>query len=1086
MSEETPKGMVAWFTTHPVAANLLAFSILVGGFLTLPFVRKEVFPEISPSIVTVTVPYLGATPVEVERGVCMRIEEAVEGVTGVDKVSSVALEGAGVVTVEALQEADLEQVLDDVKARVDAITNFPKETEEPVISRLVVRKEVISVAIRGSADERTLKTLGERARDTLTTLPGITQVELYGVRPYEVSVEVSEDRLQQHGLTFDEVAAAVRRSSLDLPAGSIKAESGQTLIRAQAQAYTGTDFEQLVVLSKQDGTRVTLGEVATVVDGFADDDLLARFDGEPAVLLKVFRVGDQDALQITQSVRDWVAGDGKSMLPEGVTMSTWRDESVILRGRIELLLRNAAQGFVLVLLLLALFLQLRLALWVGFGIPVAFMGAVMLMPALDVSINLISLFSFLLVLGIVVDDAIVVGENVFEHRKRSESPRKAALLGSHEVAVPVIASVLTTVAAFLPMFNVPGSDAQIWRVIPLIVIPVLLFSLVESKLVLPAHLASIPLEQPGKRSILPVRAWESVQRAFQRSLDWFIAKAYQPACALALRWRYLTIASAVAAMLVTAATVVGGTPRFVFFPTVDGDNIVVTLVMPQGTPVERTSGILGRIERIAADLGKELDTSHPHGDRPLFQHMLATVGEQPYAVEQARNAGQRDAQGASGSHLAELNIQLLPSELRTLGSESILTMLRERVGPVADATELSFTSSLFTTGKDVDVELYHEDMDVLRAAAADLKTLVARYPAVLDVSDSYKVGKEELKLRIKPTAEALGLTQQDLARQVRQAFYGEEAQRVQRGRDDVRVMVRYPEAGRKSLQDLETMRIRTPQGAEVPFAEVAEVERSRSYSSIQRVDRKRVIRIGGQIDEGDPAADAEAVNRDLRTSVLPALVAQYNGLSWGFEGDQKKRRELLAGLGAGFALALFAIYALIAVPLNSYLQPVLIMTAIPFGLVGAVAGHMITGFDLSILSLFGVVALAGVVVNDNIVLVDWVNQERGRHHSLLDAVRSAGAQRFRPIMLTSLTTFGGLAPLLMEKSLQARFLIPMAISLGFGVMFATLVSLFLVPAMYLVLEDIRNGWNWLYGRRPAVQAGPTTEPTAATQPTETT
>ncbi|MEY4673058.1 MAG: Multidrug transporter MdtB, partial [Planctomycetota bacterium] len=418
MSEETPKGMVAWFTTHPVAANLLAFSILVGGFLTLPFVRKEVFPEISPSIVTVTVPYLGATPVEVERGVCMRIEEAVEGVTGVDKVSSVALEGAGVVTVEALQEADLEQVLDDVKARVDAITNFPKETEEPVISRLVVRKEVISVAIRGSADERTLKTLGERARDTLTTLPGITQVELYGVRPYEVSVEVSEDRLQQHGLTFDEVAAAVRRSSLDLPAGSIKAESGQTLIRAQAQAYTGTDFEQLVVLSKQDGTRVTLGEVATVVDGFADDDLLARFDGEPAVLLKVFRVGDQDALQITQSVRDWVAGDGKSMLPEGVTMSTWRDESVILRGRIELLLRNAAQGFVLVLLLLALFLQLRLALWVGFGIPVAFMGAVMLMPALDVSINLISLFSFLLVLGIVVDDAIVVGENVFEHRKR--------------------------------------------------------------------------------------------------------------------------------------------------------------------------------------------------------------------------------------------------------------------------------------------------------------------------------------------------------------------------------------------------------------------------------------------------------------------------------------------------------------------------------------------------------------------------------------------------------------------------------------------------------------------------------------------
>ena len=1068
MSNEDNKGMVAWFTTHPVAANLLALSIIVGGLLTLPFVRKEVFPEINPSVVSVTVPYLGATPVEVERGVCMRIEEAVEGVTGVDKVTSVATEGVGVVSIEALQGADIEQVLDDIKARVDAITNFPAETEEPVISRLVVRKEVISVAIRGSADERTLKTIGERARDTLTTLPGITQVELYGVRPYEVAIEVSEQRLQEHGITFDEVAAAVRRSSLDLPAGSIKSESGQTLIRAQSQAYTSTDFEQLVLLSRGDGTRVTLGEVATVIDAFEDVDLVARFDGEPAVLLKVFRVGDQDALQITQSVRDWVAEDGKALLPPGVTMDTWRDESVILRGRIELLLKNSAQGFVLVLLLLALFLQLRLALWVGFGIPVAFLGAVMLMPALDVSINLISLFSFLLVLGIVVDDAIVVGENVFEHRKRAESPRKAALLGSKEVAIPVIASVLTTIAAFLPMFNVPGSDAQVWRVIPLIVIPVLLFSLIESKLVLPAHLASIPLPEEGRQPSLPARAWGLVQSGFQRGLDATIRSIYRPLCDFALRWRYLTIATAVATMLVTAASVLTGTPRFVFFPTVEGDNIVVSLVMPQGTTVERTSSILGRIESIAADLGKELDASRPAGEPSLFEHMLATVGEQPYAVEQARNAGQRDAQGASGSHLAELNIQLLPSEKRSIGSEAILAMLRERVGPVPDATELSFTSSLFSTGKDVDVELYHEDIDVLRAAAADLKALVARYPAVQDVTDSYKVGKEEVKLRIRPTAESLGLTQQDLARQVRQAFYGEEAQRVQRGRDDVRVMVRYPEAGRKSLTDLESMHIRTPQGAEVPFAEVAEVERSRSFSSIQRVERKRVIRIGGEIDEADPAADAEAVNRDLRTNVLPALVAQYNGLSWGFEGDQKKRREVLAGLGAGFALALFLIYALIAVPLNSYLQPVLIMTAIPFGLVGAVAGHMITGYDLSILSLFGVVALAGVVVNDNIVLVDWINQERANHHSLLDAVRSAGAQRFRPIMLTSLTTFGGLAPLLLEKSLQARFLIPMAVSLGFGVMFATLVSLFLVPAMYLVLEDVRRGWNWLYGRRAAV------------------
>jgi multidrug efflux pump subunit AcrB len=498
----------------------------------------------------------------------------------------------------------------------------------------------------------------------------------------------------------------------------------------------------------------------------------------------------------------------------------------------------------------------------------------------------------------------------------------------------------------------------------------------------------------------------------------------------------------------------------------------VSLTMPQGTPVATTAAALARIERTAYEVCAELDAergSEQGGEQSVLVHMMASVGSQPFAVEQARNGGQRDAQFASGSHLAEVNVQLLPSERRTIGSDRIMSRLRERVGTIPDAVELQFTTSFFSTGKDVDVELYHADMDVLRTAVAQLENELRAMPQVKDVTNSFRLGKPELELGIRPSAEPLGLSQRDLARQVRQAFYGEEAQRVQRGRDDVKVMVRYPEAGRRSLQDLEDLRIRTPAGDEVPLDVVAEATPGRSFSTISRVDRKRALRVSGEIDENDPTASAEAINKLLREDVLPKLIAEHPGLSWAFEGDQKKKNDLLLSLAGGFAIALFMIYALMAIPLKSFVQPILIMTAIPFGIVGAIAGHMITGYDLSILSMFGLIALAGVVVNDNIVLVDWVNQQRANHASLFEAVRTAGGARFRPILLTSLTTFGGLTPLLLEKSVQARFLVPMAISLGFGVMFATMISLLLVPSLYLALEDVRSaigrGWRWLYPRR---------------------
>ena len=1066
--EET-KGFFAAFTQNHVAATLLALAFVIAGLAALLSgrVRREVFPEITPNIVTVAVVYPGATPTEVELGVCQRIEEAVASITGVDKVTATANEGAGTVVIETLQDADVNRVLDDVKNRVDAITNFPAEIEEPIVSRLVVRKEVINVSVSGDISETALKRLAERTRDALTDLPEISQVELSAVRSYEVSIEIGEAALRRYGLTFDQVATAIRKGSLDLPAGAIKASEGQTLLRIQGQAYQKDEFEKLSVLTRPDGSEVLLGDVAKVIDGFADEDLQARFDGKPTALLKVFRVGNQDAIVITTAVKNWVAKEGQGMLPDGVTMTTWRDESIILRGRIDLLMRNAGQGLILVFVILALFLQLRLAIWVAIGIPVAFLGAVAFMPIADVSINMISLFAFLLVLGIVVDDAIVVGENITRHRLLGASPMLASLRGSREVRNPVFASVLTTIVAFLPMlFSVPGSDAQVWRVIPLIVLPVLALSLIESQLCLPSHL-SLMSDGKNRREWFGSRLLGWAQGRVQAMLDWIINRIYQPTVELCMRWRYTTVALAAVVLVVVGAMVAAGKPRFVFFPTVEGDNIVVALTMPQGTPLEVTAKALARIEQKASEVCAEYDQNRP-SDGTLLQHMLATAGSQPFAGEQARNGGNRDAQFQSGSHLGELNLQLLPSELRDPSSDEIMATLRDRVGGVQDAVELTYTTSFFSTGKDIDLELYHADMDTLRAAINDLETELRAMPEVKDVTNSFRLGKREMELHIKPAAEALGLSQSDLARQVRQAFYGEEAQRIQRGRDDVKVMVRYPETERRSLADLDNMRIRTPSGDEVPLDIVANTTSGRSFSTITRVNQKRALRVSGEIDENDPNASAEAINARLRDVVMPAIMARYDGLSWRFEGDQKKKTELLISLAGGFIIALFAMYALIAIPLHSFLQPLLIITAIPFGFVGAALGHIITGYDLSILSMFGVIALSGVVVNDNIVLVDWINQRRREHDSLLHAVSTAGAARFRPILLTSLTTFFGLLPLLLERSMQARFLVPMGVSLAFGVLFATLITLVLVPCLYLILADFSNStqrvWRWLYGR----------------------
>ncbi len=1054
-------GIVQWFVRNGVAANLLVVFIMVAGVMAVGSIKREVFPEVDSGMITVDVEYLGAAPEEVEEGVSVRIEEAIQSLEGIKQITSTSREGRGTVTAELLPNADVGQVLDEVKARVDAIDTFPAEAEKPVVQEVLIRKQVINVAIAGPVDEATLKRFGEQIRDELAAKPNITQVELGNVRPYEISIEVSEQALRKYGLSFDEVALAVRRSSLDLPGGSVKTDGGEILLRTKGQAYRGSDYEAIVLRTRSDGTRLLLSDVAEVVDGFAETDQEGRFDGMESVLIQVFRVGDQNALDVSATVHAFVE-EVKGRLPEGMLITTWQDDSAYLVSRQELLAKNGMYGLILVFLTLAIFLRLNLALWVSFGLAVSFLGTLFVMPMIGVSINLLSLFAFILVLGIVVDDAIIVSENIHAHQERETDKLGAAIRGAQEVSKPVIFAVLTTVAAFLPLLTVPGSTGKVLKVIPAVVIPTLLFSLVESLLVLPNHLSHwrAPRTDSWFRGLS--RGWERFQSWFARRLDGFIQGFYRPLLEGALRLRYLTMASAVGVMMVTLGLVIGGWIKFQFFPPVEGDNVAAILTMPLGTPASVTQRAVNQIEASALELRDEIDQGRADEEGSVFRHVLASVGQQPFNKTQQEGAGNYVGDFSS-AHLGEVHIELQASESREgASSVEIANLWRERTGEVPGATELLFTASIFSSGEAINVQLMGADFGSLRVAADALKEELRSYPGVIDIADTFRGGRQEVKLGIKPGAEALGLSQRDMGRQVRQAFYGEEAQRIQRGRDDVRVMVRYPKDERRSLGDLEGMRIRTTEGVEVPFNEVAELDIGRGFSTIRRVDRQRAINVTADVDP--TIANTLEVVASLEAGFLKDLGRNFPGVSYTWEGERLQQQETMAGIMSGYPLAMMVIYALLAIPFRSYLQPLIVMSAIPFGLVGAVWGHVLMGMDLTILSIFGIVALSGVVVNDNLVMVVYINRYREKGGKLIDAVREAGVARFRPILLTSLTTFVGLIPLIMETSVQAKFLIPMATSLAFGVLFATSISLLLVPAGYLVLEDLLG---LVVGKKPA-------------------
>lgn len=1062
--------MIRWFTNNGVAANLLAGIVIVAGLFIATSIKLELFPELDLDTISVNVPYPGAAPEEVESGIIELIEDRIQDVEGIKKMTATAGEGYGSVLVEVERGYDVGEINDKIKVRIDAIDNFPDEAEEPIVEEILIRNEVISIAIYGDTDPKTLKDIAELIRDELNARESITQVDIKGIAAYEVSVNVSESSLRRYGLTFDDVVRAIRRSSVDIPGGAIKSRGGEILLRTTGKAYNGEDFESIPVITQNDGAVVRVRDVAKVVDGFVDEPLATEFNGERAVLMRVFAVGDQSALDVSARVQAFTK-EIENDLPAGIHVETFRDFTYYLKGRLRMLIENGIFGLILVFLILTLFLRPSLAFFVMIGIPISFLGAMIFLEPLGISINLASLFGFILVLGIVVDDAIVVGESVFTHFQKHGGPGvEASVAGAHKVSIPVTFAVLTTIVAFLPILTIPGFLGKFFFPIPVVVIATLIWSLIESKLVLPYHLTLCKVGGHDRENL----SWFSrQQRKIADGLENFIERRYRPVLNWAIRFRYATVALFVGILMVMIGMLAGKHIPFVFFPEVPSDYIVAKLVMPEGTPVELTSRA---VEQMKKGLDQVIAETKQAGLGEPFDNAVITIGGQPF---EGSGGPMGSAAAASSPNLAEIAVELVKSEDRAgggnideLSAPNLAKRWRELIGPIAGAKELSLSANAAgAAGMPIDIQLSGRNFDELRAAAESIKAKLATYEGLFDIKDNYSSGKREIQLDINTSAQTLGLRQSDLGGQVRAAFYGVEAQRIQRGRDDIKVMVRYPFEERRSVENLEELRIRMPGGLEVPFEEVADFTITDGYAAITRVDRRRVINITADADKA--VAELDLIKDDLRgdeakIGVIDRILQDSPGLSWSFEGEAREQADIFDSLKKMSLIALCIIYALLAIPLRSYIQPVIVMVVIPFGLIGAIGGHMLMGQPMSILSVLGFVALAGVVVNDSLVLVDFINQERtDEHMPLRQAIERSGVRRFRPIILTSLTTFAGLLPVLFETSLQAQFLIPMAISLSFGVLFATFITLLLVPAFYSILEDIREltvrGWHSLMG-----------------------
>jgi len=1021
-----PRGPIAWIAKNHVAANLLMFICLVGGVATFLTMKTEVFPNIVRDEVNISVSYPGASPSEVVEGVILVVEDAVSSVEWADKIVSTAREGSGFVSVELVEGSDRQQAYQDIKAEIDRITTFPDEAEDPVVSLSSRKRSVLDLTVYGDVPEMEIRHYAEMVRQELLNSGGITLADYANsVKDREIRIKISENELRKYSLTLQTVADKIAGISQDLPVGSLDREQGELVLRMKDKRYSGMDYADIPVVSGSGTGTVLLGDIAEITEGFEDSDIVETFNGQEGLTLRVYRVGKQTPNSISKAVNE-VLDNVRLKIPENVHITVWDDDSELLQSRLSLLFRNAMLGLGLVLLILAVFLEFRLALWVAMGIPISFFGAVLFLPTLGVSINMISSFAFILALGIVVDDAIVVGENIHAHRMMGKSKYQAAVDGTHEVMGAVTFSVLTTVTAFLPLLYIKGSMKLLMSMIPLVVISVLLVSLVESFFILPAHLNSKEKKLDGKK-----RRSLGIRKKIRAGLEWFIQNIYGKSMVHLLHYRYITIMVFITALIITFGHIKSGQIKFMFMPRVERDVIRVTVKMPAGTHIDKMNKVIQHLNS-SAEKADKLMREKTGFDRSYIEYVITETSS-----------------GSSG----RVSVALLPSEERDINTGDFQKVYRQAVGDVQGVDSLVYNSQGLRFGANINVRYAHQNEEVLFAAANEMREKLSNYDGVTDIEDSFDRGKKELVFKVNELGKKYGLTNTEIGRQVRAAFYGVAAMKYQRGLDEVTVRVEYPENEKTGIDNLMNMYIKTSEGMEVPFYLVADFERGQGLASINRTDRKQVVNVTAST--GGPANPTEIMN-DIALSFLPDQMARYPGLTWKFEGEEERRQESMSGLMSFLPIALLVMYALLAVPFASYVQPIIVLLAIPFGLAGAVWGHMLNGMDLSLMSIFGMVAVAGVVVNDSLVLVDFINKYVKTHDMSIETVVEAGKRRFRPILMTSLTTFFGLVPMIMEKSLHAKFLVPMAVSLAFGVLFTTLVALIFVPCIYLLIEDVKK------------------------------
>lgn len=1049
------KGLIAWFTYNPVAANLMMLLIIAAGLYSMSNISKDMFPRPELSTINITAVYPGATPVDMEEGVILPMESALQGLKGVEKINATARRNVASISLDISTNDDIDEVIAQVENRIDGIVNFPQGLEAPIVTKGEAFSWVMGVAVSGDMDERTRKALGQQIYDELIALPDIKQAFLWGISNYEIAIEVKEERLRAFNLTLNDVAQVLRESFLDLPAGMIKAENGNVLVRTEGKAYTGEDFSRLILRSDVDGTQLRLTDVATIKDGFVESDGRVHFDRGRAFAIGIFALKEQDLLVIDAAVKKYIQNK-RSNMPDGLSIDEYFATSVHLSGRLNMMLENLAFGTVLVAIVLTLFLNGQVALWVMVGIPISFLGAFWLMPInpYPININVLSLFAFIMVLGIVVDDAIVIGESVFSEAKNRKKNRQkennslaneesyicsqdTVITGVNKVAIPSTIGVLTTIAAFIPILFVGGAIAPFFESIAVVVILCLIFSLIESKLILPSHLVGLSLDPSVGSRFSFIEKW---QRNIAKTLTRFIKNRYQPFLHTCLHYRYVTLSVFIAVLIIAFSLLSSGIARFEFFPNVPSDGVQASISMHEGVSSEMQLEALLAVESAAYQVDSDYLDKNPK-ESSLIRHLLFYT---------------------ESDNQAKFMLQLSPIEERNITSIEFEKLWREEVGSLPNVRRQEYFATTNTGGgAQINLSLSGSDPEQLKLASVDVHDKLSEYEGVFDIYNSQGIGTKEVVIRLKPYASQVGVRLADVARQVRQAFQGEEVQRLQRGAETLKVMVRYPIEDRRSIATLEKMLIRTASGEAIAISDVANIDFGVGLSTISRVDRKRTVTITADVNAEKVQSDS--VIEDIHKDFIPQLLKQYPSVQYGLGGSSQEQGKLQSRMLIGFVAALFMIYTLLAIPLRSYIQPLIIMSVIPFGFIGAVIGHVLFDVAISVLSLFGLVALAGVVVNDSLILIDFANRERKENVSAEEAMLIAGSRRFRAIILTTLTTFVGLLPVLFETSLQAQFVIPMALSLSFGIVSATAITLLLIPCLYLVADDLKHFKNSSFG-----------------------